>query len=204
MDIMQSPPFSVHQRLEGYNRRKAVAPPPVCVDIYVSETDERTRRDPLLPQTKREKALQQNPKTWIVSGQEKKKERKHVVHHVTQTHSPRSGLQREYKSQSGSKRAANASKRAKRCSKLFWLFFFFFFNRKAFCLFPCCKCRARLKHLLIHWSLETAVEHRLCLSHYTHNNHSETLEIDRPVTEHWDLPQIAPNEEIFAYYHVST
>lgn len=119
MDIMQSPPFSVHPRLEGHNRRMAIAPPPVCVDIYVSETDERTRRDPLLPQTNREKALQQNPKTWIVSGQENKKERKHVVHHVTQTHSPQSGLQQEYKSHPGRKRAVNASKRAKRCSKLF-------------------------------------------------------------------------------------
>lgn len=38
----------------------------------------------------------------------------------------------------------------------------------------------------------------------THNNQSETLEIDRPVTEHWDLPQMAANEEIFACYDIST
>lgn len=54
------------------NLRKAMAPPPVCVDIYVSETDERARRDPLPPQTNGEKALQQNPQN--VDGEQPRQE----------------------------------------------------------------------------------------------------------------------------------
>lgn len=56
----------------GSNLQKAMAPPPVCVDIYVSETDERASRDPLPPQTNAEKALQQNPQN--VDGERPREE----------------------------------------------------------------------------------------------------------------------------------
>lgn len=105
--------------------------------------------------------------------------------------------QQGQKSQPWRKRAPNAFKRAKRCSKLFW---FFFSYKKAFYLFPWCECRARLKHLLMHWGLETTVVHRACLIHYTHNNYSEALEFEQPVTEHWALPQIKKKK----YLHMMT
>lgn len=131
MDIMQSPPFSFHPRLEGYNRRKAVAPPPVCVDIYVSETDERTRRDPLPPQTNREKALQQK-KTQNVDGEwprEEEREETCCSSRYTDSQPTVSGLQGEYKSHPGRKRAANASRKSKNDAvNCFLLFFFFFFD----------------------------------------------------------------------------
>lgn len=142
------PPVSVSPEIGRTQSAEGPSPsPPVCVDIYASGTDERTRGDPLLPQANSENALQRSPKTWMVSGQGKKKERKHVVHHSTQTHSPQSGLQRDYKSHPGRQRAANASKRAKRCSKLFGFFLFF---KRALCLLPCCECKTRLKHLQMH------------------------------------------------------
>lgn len=191
MDIMQSSPFSVHPRLEGYNRRKAAGSPPVCFDIYVSKTNERPRRDPLLPQRHREKAVQQNPKTWMVSSQEKKKGKKHVVYHITQTHS------RDRNPSRGGKEHRMHSKEQKDAVNCFD---FFFSYKKAFYLFPWCECRARLKHLLMHWGLETTVVHRACLIHYTHNNYSEALEFEQPVTEHWALPQIKKKK----YLHMMT
>lgn len=56
-------PHSASQpRLEGHNRRKALAPPSVCVDIYVNETDEHTRRDPLVPQANTENVDREWPR----------------------------------------------------------------------------------------------------------------------------------------------
>lgn len=56
-------PHSASQpRLEGHNQRKALAPPSVCVDIYVNETDERTRRDPLVPQANTENVDREWPR----------------------------------------------------------------------------------------------------------------------------------------------
>lgn len=134
--LCNRPHSASHPRLEGYNRRKAAAPPPVCVDVYVSEADERTRRDPLLPQTNREKALQQNPKPWMVSGQEKKKERKHVVHHVTQTH--RVGCSGNTNPTLGGKEQQMHPKEqndAVNCFFCFW-FVFFVFLQKSFLPVP--------------------------------------------------------------------
>lgn len=57
-----NPPPRCKAGLEGHNWRKAVAPPSVCVDIYIDETDERTRRNPLPPQVNTDHAVREWPR----------------------------------------------------------------------------------------------------------------------------------------------
>lgn len=97
----------------GSNLRKAMAPPPFVL-IFTSAKQTSVPGETLCPhrQTGR-KLCNKIPKTWMVSGQEKKKERKHVVHHITQTLSPQSGLQREYKIPPGEEKKSKCIQKSK-------------------------------------------------------------------------------------------
>lgn len=70
--LCNRPHSASHPRLGGIQSAEGYGPSPVCVDIYVSKTDERARRDPLPPQTNGEKALQQNPQN--VDGERPREE----------------------------------------------------------------------------------------------------------------------------------
>lgn len=147
--LCNRPHSASHPRLGGDPICGRLWPLPLFVLIFTSAKQTSVPGETLCPhrQTGR-KLCNKIPKAWMVSGQEKKKERKHVVHHITQTLKPTewaaAGIQNPTRGGKEEQMHPKEQNDAVNCFD-----FFSFFHKKAFCLLPRCKHRARLKHLLM-------------------------------------------------------
>lgn len=112
--LCNRPHSASHPRLGGDPICGRLWPLPLFVLIFTSAKQPSVPGETLCPhrQTGR-KLCNKIPKTWMVSSQDKKKERKHVVHHITQTLSPQSELQREYKIPPGEEKNSKCIQKSK-------------------------------------------------------------------------------------------